>query len=438
MKVYMITKFKIKYLYLVIFYLNFFTICKANEVKDSLELLIKKYKFEEVIKLAQQLEKNKVFSPDIYYCEGISYRNLYKIPLAILSFENAYKLDTSNISILNELANCYKICGDYKNEIKYYKKLLDRNPNQINAKYEIASIYFANENYNNAISIYLSLYFKDSSNIYLIKSIAKCYENNNKEDSALYFFNKTIQLDSMDNQAIINLSNYYIKKKKFELALYLTEKYLHSDSTNTKINSINAYLYTLIKDYKSSYIKFLNCFNNKDSSRFILKYLGINAFKIDSFEASKFYLEKAYNIDSSDYQVTYFLGLACSSYIYKQLGIYYLNKTTKLLMPDSVYLASVYFNLGKAYDSYDKSPCENGYNAFIRAHELNPKDTLTLLFIAFKYDNCIRIHDKEMAIKFFKQFIATRPKQKSSDKKNPFVFSYYDSALKRLAELEVK
>ena len=228
----------------------------------------------------------------------------------------------------------------------------------------------------------------------------------------------------------------YIKKKKYDDAIIITEKYLQVDSLNQKINSINAYLYVLKKDYVNSYYKFLKCYLNNDTSKFVLKYLGITCFKLDSFEATKFYLEKAYKLDSADYQVSNFLGIACATYVYKQLGIYYLNKTAKLMTPDSVYLSSVYFNLGKAYDSYSNSPCKSGYDAFVRANELNPKDTLSMLFLAFKFDNCI--HDKESAIKYYKKFIATRPPKKNDNKNSKFVFSYYDTAIKRLEELEKK
>jgi hypothetical protein len=43
-----------------------------------------------------------------------------------------------------------------------------------------------------------------------------------------------------------------------------------------------------------------------------------------------------------------------------------------------------------------------------------------------------------MAIKYYKQFIASRPAKEKDNKNSPFDFRYYDSAIKRLEELEKK
>jgi tetratricopeptide (TPR) repeat protein len=412
------------------------TTIRAGQSLDSIKLFIQEAKFEKVIEIANRLINSKKENSEIYYFDGISKKNLYKFKSAIESFQKSFQLDTSNWQNIVEIANCYKLIDESSKALVYYEKASAKYPENWTILTEVGNMNFALENYIEANNIFKKLYASDTANMYFVKKIAKSFDDLEQVDSAIYYYKKSIQLGTMDYATVLRLCNIYIKKKNYDEGLSLTRKFMQTDSLNPRINSINAYLLLLKKDYLNAYDKFLKCYRNNDSSLFVLKYLGISSFKIDSLEDAKIYLEKAYYLDTTDAQVTNFLGVACATYAYKLLGIYYLNKTIKLLTPDSVSLASVYFNLGKAYDSYSNSPCKNGYDAYLRASTLNPKDTLITYFLAYKYDGCL--HDKSMAIKCYKQFISTRPARNKDGKNSPYRISYYDSAIRRLEELEKK
>ncbi len=180
----------------------FYSNCQASQVTDSIKLLLQESKYEQVIQIVNRLKQNNLTTSFIYYCEGISYKNLYKVNEAIGSFQKAYKTDTLNYNNLIEIANCYKLIGAYKNAVIFYEKSSVKFPENKTIQIEIANMYFALENYNKAYNLFQRIYSTDTSNLYIIINIAKCYDNLDKDDSAIFYYRKYLKNDSTNNQAI--------------------------------------------------------------------------------------------------------------------------------------------------------------------------------------------------------------------------------------------
>lgn len=301
---------------------------------------------------------------------------------------------------------------------------------------EAANAYMMSEKYERALILYQDLYKKEPLNVYFLRNIARCYDYMGAEDSAMVCYYKCLQPINGDYQTVYRLCAIWLKYKMYDSALTLTNEYQRQDSTNMRINSLNAYLYMMKHEYAESNRLFLKCYRNHDESKFTLKYLGITAFKLNDMEGAKTYLEKAYHVDSTDYEITNFLGIACATSAYKRLGIYYLNKTLQLITPDSVYLGNIYGNLGKAYDAYSNAPCEQALEAYIQARNFNPSDSLMLYHIASKYDFCLK--NKEQAMKYYRQFLSLFPSEKKDKEFDANVVSYYNVAHRRLKELTQK
>jgi tetratricopeptide (TPR) repeat protein len=240
----------------LILLLSIFNKSKANQTLDSIKLLIQESKFDDAVKITNRLKLNRNTTAVVYYFDGISNKNLYKFHNAIESFQKSYQLDTSISLNIVEVANCYKLTNENNKALIYYEKAAIKFPENKTIQTEIANMHFIIENYGKANKLFFKLYTTDTTNIYIVRNIAKCFDNLDQEDSAVFYFNKVIQLDSIDYQTIYRLCNIYIKKKKYNDALIITEKYIQNDSLNAKINSINAYLYLLKRDYQNSYSKF--------------------------------------------------------------------------------------------------------------------------------------------------------------------------------------
>jgi tetratricopeptide (TPR) repeat protein len=409
---------------------------QAMSSADSIRWLMQQSRFDETIRITQRLQQAHQSTAETFYMEGLALKNLYRFAPAIRSFQKSYETDTLRSEILSELGSCYKSLNDYGRALSFYEKALRKTPLSSGLMADAANAYMMSEKYERALELYRSLYKNEPLNVYFLRNIARCYDYMGNEDSAIVSYEKCLYPINGDYQSTYRLCSLWLKKKAYDQALSLIARYMFMDSTNARINSLNAYLYMMKHEYPEAKRLFLRCYSNHDESKFTLKYLGITSFKLDDMESAKTYLEKAYKIDSADYEVTNFLGIACSSSVYKRQGIYYLNKTLSLITPDSIYLGNIYGNLGKAYDAYSNAPCEKALASYLRALELNPADTLCVYLIAKKYDDCLK--NKTMAVKYYRQFIDMLPARKKSEPAEPNVISLSDLASRRLKELTQK
>ena len=411
-------------------------VAKPMSSIDSIRWLMQQSRFDETIRITQRLQQANQATAETFYQEGLALKNIYRFARAIRSFQKSYEIDTLRSEIFSELGSCYKSLNDYGQALGCYEKALLKTPLSSGVMADAANAYMMAEKYERALELYRNLYKNEPQNVYFLRNIARCYDYMGREDSAMICYHKCLQPINGDFQTAYRLCTLWLKHKSYDPALTLTNQYIRQDSTNARINSLNAYLYMMKHFYAEAKCLFLKCYRNHDESKFTLKYLGITSFKLNDMESAKTYLEKAYQIDSTDYEVTNFLGIACSSSAYKRLGIFYLNKTLQLITPDSVYLGNIYGNLGKAYDAYSNAPCEKSLEANLRAMELNPADTLSVYLVANKYDNCLK--NKTMAVKYYRRFVDMFPARKKSEPAEPNVISLYNTALRRLKELATK
>lgn len=403
---------------------------------DSVRWLIQQSRYNAVAGITQRLQQTHLATAEIYYLDGLAKKNLYQFAPAILSFARSYEMDSSLTENLPELGNCYKSLNNFNQALTCYGKACAKDPSASSLQSELANAYMVVENYDRALILYRHLYNTDSQNVCFLRNMARCYDYIGRDDSAMICYQKCLQPINGDFQTVYRLCTIWMKYKMYDAALTLTNEYQRQDSANARINSLNAYLCMMKHDYAESNRLFQKCYQNHDESKFTLKYLGITAFKLNDMEGAKTYLEKAYRADSTDYEVTNFLGIACATSAYKRLGIYYLNKTLRLITPDSVYLGNIYGNLGKAYDAYSNAPCEKALYSYLQARNFNPSDSLILYLIATKYDFCLK--DKEQAMKYYSQFLSLFPPDKKGKGADINVVSYYSAALRRLKELSRK
>lgn len=409
-----------------------YAITPMEEVKKNLS----DANYEEALQSLNKINPEADNIAEYYFLKGKAEKGVYKTMEAILSFQKSFDNDSTKWESLNEMAECYQLIGNYKKATNLYASLLLKTKNNIQLQLNAANFFNAIENYKTSIDIYKKLYRIDSTNIYIIRCMSKCYDNLKENEKAIGFYQKAIALNPYDAQSTNRLCNMYIALRKYDEAIKITEIYQRKDSSNQRINSTNAFIYYLKKNYTEASIRFGNCCKNKDSTFFTLKYLGISCYNNKQFEEAKNYLEKAFRIDSSDTQTCNYLGLSCYYSFYKLQAINYMKKSVELASPDSSYLASLYFNLGQAYDGYDKSDCIDAYKAYERAYYLNPKDGKDLLYLAISCDRCAK--DRENAIKYYKKFMSEYPKsQNKRDKDSATLYdNLYLSIEKRTKELE--
>lgn len=93
--------------------------------------------------------------------------------------------DTTKEEIKKFLAEAYTVRGDYKNAIKQYREILEKEPANIDIQRELAQVYIWNEQYDKAKGI--------------LKAILK---NNPRDSEAKLLFAKALQYSGEVKKAI--------------------------------------------------------------------------------------------------------------------------------------------------------------------------------------------------------------------------------------------
>jgi len=401
------------------------------QVRDSVYILIQQYEFQKAINYMDQ----GVSDPELLELKAIALSGLNKYQEAARVYEELYELDTGNLKIITELADCYQSYSDYDRAKETFLKALQISPRNNYLFQQMAGVLYQDNDYREAIFYYTRAYTMDST-FFLSRQLGRCYDNLGTTDTAIYFYRKALDLNPLDIQTAYRLAEVYKQKEEYETAVMITRAYLLIDSLNLKMLKLNGYLNLVLENFQEAVNSFEKCILLRDTSDFTNTYLGYSYFNTEEFEKAKFFLEKAFQHDTTNIELCYALGLSCDHSVYKKLGIYYLNKTIELATPSPEFLSRVYQDLAAAYTGYYKY--EEGLQAYFKALGLNPDDTLLIFKIASQYDNWIK--DKEKALEYYRLFLETRPEKEKpmAPKPEPFgiIVSYYDYAERRIGELK--
>jgi Lipoprotein NlpI, contains TPR repeats len=370
----------------------------------------------------------------LLYLKGLAYKGLLKYPEAIYAFESAFRLDTSNYQVAGELGTCCKLIGNYTSALEAFDKASRLSPENCQFKMEMAGILVQLELYRNALGVYLSIYQRDSVNIFLLRNIAKTYDNLEMTDSAGFYYEKALALYPHDFQTVFRLGNICIKQKKYVKTIDITGNYQQFDSKNIKINRLNAYAIYLTEDYRLAAKRFILCIQNCDTFDFSYKYLGLSYFKMEKYDSAKLFLAKSFQKDSLNVQTCYAIGIACKFLNQDMESIAYLSKTLELVRPAPKFESEVLQNLAETYNS--SNSYSKGLQSLLSAYRVTPADTLLKFRIARQYDSYL--NNRKLALTYYKEFLKTRPKQKTRGKELPFALSYYDTVEKRIRQLSRK
>jgi len=243
-----------------------------------------------------------------------------------------------------------------------------------------------------------------------------------KLDTAQYIFEKSLSINSKNIPTLKNLSFIYYKQNMIDTAMYLLNQGLMYDSTDLDLYSRRAdILYSQNLQYRAGE-DYLRILASGDSSKIVLKRIGIGlAYNNHHINALKYLLE-AYQKDSNDFEISSYIGQ--TYFNLKQFGksISYYNKVLKLL---TVFNKQIDYTNTLIADSYrDSSLYDEALKYYSKA--LNNKYTSRIcMTIANIYDEKLKNYDK--AISYYQLFMNNL--ERSELKLSP---DYIENVKKRL------
>ena len=399
-----------------------------SQVNSTIDNLLTQGNYERVIDTCKQILASDSLNPELFYKIGLAYQNLQETDSSISNFRRAYSLNPENRLYTFILAKGYYNKGKYAAAEPLFSKLCSTDSTRWIYAFYLTSIYVESGKFDKAINIYEKFLSKDSTNCIYLDRLGYTNLKKGNFDNAITIYNKSLSIDHKNIPAIKNLAYLYANTMETDTASQLLTRGIDIDSTDMDLYLSRANIYYSKKQTKDALNDYLKILASGDTSKLLLKRIGIcycnNLLPAESVP----FLIKAYKLDTLDFEVCSYLGQSYSRINDYHNSIKYYKKEIDILLP-------VKTQLGYAYNLYAESQKEAGLfkeaiASYIQSLQFNNNPD-NYMRIANLYDN--ELKDKAKAIYYYQKYLNNISKQKPA-----LSTKYVESIKKRLEYLKMK
>ncbi len=388
-------------------FLLFFVFQSFQAKAQNLESLFLQKKYEEIIKISKSKNQANTLQQDEAYWYSLalnqlklSQQNLTFLEKACLQYPN----DTS-LKILQ--AQLYYELGNYKKATPLLKTLAFDKESQL----KLARIYeFYGQN-TSAINIYQQQLENDKNNLFLTKKIGHNYYKIDSLSQAINYLNLALEIYNEDIESLYLLSKAYEQNKDFDNSANIAIQALNIDSTQTIFLKQAGKSYFQMEDYKQADKYLMKCYKQNDTSLMVQTLFGITNHYLDYNHVAREMLESAYNKDSTNFNVCYFLAR-----VYKALDDYrnskiFFEKAYELNKANKENLIAYHTGMIHIWKHYEKH--HKLYDTFKTLYELT-SDPQYIYYMGSTAQFYLK--DKPLAYKHYENFLKLVVQKESTEK----------------------
>jgi len=365
---------------------------------QNIDLLILNKNYNEAL---LQIRKNLEVRPDaeLYYKQGMIYRQLSKPLYAERSFENLISLDSTNSKYLAEYADLLTEFGNPYKAITYYQRAADHSIEDFNLKYKFGRAFMNIENYQKAYDVFMMIRYKDSTNVVYNKQLGLVALRTGKINQAIEMFESVLEYNPNDFSTYVNLISSYSQIKDAVHIVRTVDRALYFFPENPAILFRGANSLYALAEYEEAKPSYEHYLARNDSILDVLKNYGITLYFCKESGKAISLLETYFYQDPDEAYVNFYLGLA-----YRDIGN--LSRSAEFLemavaCAQPVYLAEMCHHLGKVYGL--NREFELSIKALQKAFNFNNKKVELLCEIAKTYEEFNP--DKKLALNYYNQYL---------------------------------
>ncbi|HKJ43122.1 MAG TPA: tetratricopeptide repeat protein [Sunxiuqinia sp.] len=370
------------------------------------QLILNRHYQEALTQLDNQISHQP--SAALYFKKGVVLEKMMDFVGAIKALGNACRMNTTETTYLEELADANSSLGNYMDAIACLKQAVQLAPKNLVLQGKLAHTYLELKAYHDAFDWYQKIYQQDSTNSYYNRYYAYAAYKNGKLGLAAILYEQMVHDHSRDLNSYLNLATIYGKlgmgskterenfEMKAEWALYQGLKvFPRQPALTLKLGDT----YFLFKDYGRAQHPYEQYLADNDSIFDVLKNYAICLYFTDYEKDALAILQKCYQMNLNDPIVNFYLG-AC----YKKLKLFPESEGYLLLAIESAtpsYLAEIYHHLGQVYGLERKY--KESIDAYKKAMELDPMKVELLFQIATTYEEYN--FNKTLALNYYKMYL---------------------------------
>jgi tetratricopeptide (TPR) repeat protein len=255
-----------------------------------------------------------------------------------------------------------------------------------------------------AISLLKVRLSKDSTNIDYLKKLGDYYNQIDSLDAAILQYRKLVDLNPNDQLSLAKLANIYLSKKSYAAAISVCDSALQIDSTNKVIIKIKGFALFRKGEFESAKSNFSYLLEEGDSGIVLLKHLGISESKSYAYHDSRKHLLMAYEIDSMDYEICFFLARGYLNSRTPEAGIFFLDRADSLIQADPAILTTIYTEKASIYSTLEMFDEVLYYYLLSYKKSYKPE---YLYYIGSLYS--YRFNNKQKALEYYSRFLEELP-----------------------------
>jgi tetratricopeptide (TPR) repeat protein len=221
-----------------------------------------------------------------------------------------YDQDTSKLDILNSLALCQFLLGDYQIAIKYYHKLEKEENYKSDAFQKLAHMYETQQNLPKAIKYNIALNKIYPSNPVYLRKLGSLYLQGNERNQARQCYINAFELNSRDMLTVYAMAEMYFTDDEVIKADSIVSDAMKIDSSNISLSLLKSRISYKQKDFATT-SKILQVLSYKtELSNSFKKMLGFSYIQIDSLEKAIYYLQASLLHENDPEMALFYLALA--------------------------------------------------------------------------------------------------------------------------------
>ncbi len=395
---------------------------------------LKNFDYQNAIRLIEATE------PDIEMeiLKAQCFKNLSKFENANTILEKVVATDSSNIQAMSNLADSYESIGKYKKSTLFYLKCIAQSPENNYFRLKYINSLFKLKDWNNTIRE-INIHFKKDTVNSLYGILGDCYWQNDRIDSAIVNYRKGLKFNPEDYNTVFKLAKIYLQNEEHPELIKCTDEYIAIDSTNKVINQYNGIGYCFTQQFDKAIYRLQKLYDEGDKAFTTNYFLGASYFGLQDYYKADEHLSEAYQQDSSNVNMLFYLGRSAIMIGKFEKGIAALNRGIEVMTPKDSVLYNFRSNLALGFKRDLK------YKEAIRSYELcyhyKPESKQTLYTIATIYD--YNLKDSKQALKYYNLFISKFPPEpqletEKAEYKNEMAGSYYLAVKNRIEELKTE
>jgi len=137
----------------------------------------------------------------------------------------------NNTEYWRDLGYKAKLKGDIESSIKNYKKILEIDNEDYDAKLALANLYYSQKDFEESLNYYKLIYKIDNKDVETLNGFGRCYYKLGELDKSTYYFQKAIKYLPSYIQQYFDLAHIFIDKGELDSARIVYSDILKRDKT---------------------------------------------------------------------------------------------------------------------------------------------------------------------------------------------------------------